>query len=163
VYGVTSACPFSCLSDFDVTQFFAPDVMHDVLEGVVPLTVKHILRHTVASTTLSVQDINHRLMSLSFKYGKETYLPPPLSLASVNGDGQISGNASEKWCLLRILPFLLNGACTGVVWETYEYLRHVTDIVWRNKCHSLQLGFGCVHIRLSSDFCTCFSTYLYDS
>jgi len=69
------------------------------------------------------------------------HLPPPLSMASVNGDGQISGNASEKWCLLRILPFLLNGACTGVVWETYEYLRHVTDIVLAKQVPQSAIGF----------------------
>ena len=146
VYGVTSACPFSGLSGFDVTSTFTPDVMHDVLEGVVPLTVKHILRSVISSGSVSVEDINSRIRSLPVKYGKELYLPQPLTSAAIKGDSTLSGNASEKWCLLRILPFLVNDERSGIVWETYECLREVADIVLARRVPQAVIGFLAVCI-----------------
>ena len=38
-FGITSACPFSSLANFHVMTSLQPDVMHDVLEGVIPSTI----------------------------------------------------------------------------------------------------------------------------
>lgn len=43
IYGVNGPCIFSNLSNFDVTKHLAPDIMHDVLEGVIPLILKHLI------------------------------------------------------------------------------------------------------------------------
>jgi len=133
VYGVVRSSPLSCLSDFDVTLSFAPDIMHDLLEGVVPLTIKHVLKAVIATGTETISDINVRMSSMPVKYGTHTYMPQPLTASNVNGDGVIPGNASERWCLLRILPFLLSKVPDENIWETYLNLREICDIVFAKQ------------------------------
>lgn len=43
LYGVHSTCSFDALGYFDVTKSLPPDIMHDMLEGVFPLTLKHVI------------------------------------------------------------------------------------------------------------------------
>jgi len=67
VYGVVSSCPLTSLSDFDVTMSFAPDIMHDLLEGVVPLTIKYVLKAVLATSHETLSGINDRMHSLPVK------------------------------------------------------------------------------------------------
>jgi len=68
VYGVVSSCPLTSLSDVDVTMSFAPDIiMHDVLEGVVPLTIKYVLKAVLATSHETLSGINDRMHSLPVK------------------------------------------------------------------------------------------------
>lgn len=133
VYGVVTSCPLSCLLDFDVTLAFAPDVMHDLLEGVVPLTAKQVLQAAIVAGCASLQDINNQMLHMPIKYGRNRYMPPPLTASSINGDSVISGTASERWCLLRILPFLLSKIPDETYWETYLNLREICDIVFAKR------------------------------
>ncbi|KAI7812698.1 hypothetical protein IRJ41_007415 [Triplophysa rosa] len=43
-YGVVSECPFTELNYFDVTKTFPPDLMHNLLEGVVPLVITRVIQ-----------------------------------------------------------------------------------------------------------------------
>lgn len=43
LYGVQCPSSFNALGYFDVTKSLPPDVMHDMLEGVFPLTMKHVI------------------------------------------------------------------------------------------------------------------------
>ena len=42
-YGVKGKSPLSVLPNFAVTSHLLPDVMHDILEGVFPSVLKHVL------------------------------------------------------------------------------------------------------------------------
>jgi len=62
--GVVAECPLAVLNGFDMTTLFAPDVMHDLLEGVIPLTIKNVFRSTVTSTyDTSISITNNRMLS----------------------------------------------------------------------------------------------------
>ena len=130
-YGVVADCPLAVLNGFDVTLLFAPDVMHDLLEGVIPLTIKHMLRSIVTSTNdTSISVINSRMLKPPVKFGKIMYLPQPLTASAITGDGSVMGTASERWCLLRILPFLISlSDCSEAVSDTYLNLREIADIL----------------------------------
>ena len=68
--GVVAECPLAVLNGFDVTTLFAPDVMHDLLEGVIALTIKHMFRSTVTSTNnTSISIINSCMLKLPVKFG----------------------------------------------------------------------------------------------
>ena len=36
IYGVVGSCVFNKLLNFDITKSFPPDIMHDIMEGVIP-------------------------------------------------------------------------------------------------------------------------------
>jgi hypothetical protein len=67
VYGVVCASPFSGLSVFNPVEFFPPDVMHDVLEGLMVVNVGVVLNKQVHGKILNIKQFNERLSC--FKFG----------------------------------------------------------------------------------------------
>ncbi len=58
IYGVTGGCPFDKLDYFDVTTSLPPDVMHDFLEGVVPLVLRLVLSKAHREKVITIQEFN---------------------------------------------------------------------------------------------------------
>ena len=130
LYGVTGTCPFSILPNFEVTNSFPPDVMHDFLEGTVPHVMKLLIRYWHKEGVVTIQQINAAL--IAFPYGQNDLKdkPVPISLRVLN-DGNISGKAVEKWTLLRMLPFLVGEYVSedDTYWEIFLLLREIADII----------------------------------
>jgi len=95
----------------------------------------NVLKAVLATSHETLSGINDRMHSLLVKYSKHRYMPQPLTTSAINGDGVIPGTASERWCLLRILPFLLSIIPDKIFWETYAYLnlREICDIVFAKQ------------------------------
>ena len=79
-YGVTNNAVLNSCSYFHVINGIVPDIMHDILEGTLPLTTKMLLNHLITEEklfTLSV--LNERIAA--FKYGpsKLANKPSPIS------------------------------------------------------------------------------------
>ena len=127
VYGVEHRCALADLPYLSVTSFFPPDIMHDILEGIIPVTLKHVINSF--GRALPIADINAEIESFCFGKNDLKNKPVllPLSLASVN----IVGSASEKLSLFRMLPFLV-GYCVAVAnphWLLYLQLRDIVDYI----------------------------------
>ena len=107
--GIVGKCVFSEIPGLDVTQLCPPDVMHDFMEGVVPVLICLSLLDIISNTHgLNIDKLND-VMS-SFKYGssdvKNRY-GSTLNMAQLRSFS-IPGTASEKLCLLRMLPLMLS-------------------------------------------------------
>ena len=66
-YGLNRESSPNKLAHFHTTEGLIPDVMHDILEGVLPLAIKYILKHLLALTSLTVVELNRRIER--FDYG----------------------------------------------------------------------------------------------
>ena len=77
--------------------------MHDLLEGVVPLTLKLIIPKLRSYCT--IQQLNSELQSVSF--GKNDIKNKPVTLPRNLSSSSVHGSASEKLCFLRICLILL--------------------------------------------------------
>src|SRR6218665_357044 len=109
-YGVTGPCPFDVLHYFSTTEVFCPDLMHDFLEGTVPLLLRLILHSFVHdSKYFSATFINDKLDKFRFgqndRKAKPVHIPVHIFRSPV--ENSLPGKAIEKWCLFRILPFLV--------------------------------------------------------
>ena len=51
---------------FHVTEGLVPDVMHDVLEGVLPLEVKELIKYLISSKSISLSEINEAVESFAY-------------------------------------------------------------------------------------------------
>ena len=65
-YGVVRDPILNTLRYFHTTEGLLPDIMHDVLEGVLPMWVKHLLSHLIDSSLISVTELNRRIESYQF-------------------------------------------------------------------------------------------------
>lgn len=67
-FGVKQTCLLNDLKYFNVSENYAVDIMHDVLEGVAQLEIKLLLLYFVEHDILPQQDISNRIYSYSFGY-----------------------------------------------------------------------------------------------
>ena len=76
-YGINHASCFNRLPDFHVASFQMPqDVMHVLLEGVLPLNIRLMLDGFINDGMLTVDELNQRVQY--FKYGRvEAKTKPP--------------------------------------------------------------------------------------
>lgn len=105
--GITGNCVFSEIPYVKITQLFPPDLMHDFHEGVVPTIICISILNLIAKSTLRLDAINDAVQQ--FSYGKcdvKNRYGPILVLKSLKNHS-IPGTASEKLCLLRMLPIIL--------------------------------------------------------
>ena len=126
-YGVEKRCPFLNLPYFKVTESFPPDVMHDVLEGVIPVTLKLVI--LVLKRIVTIAQINTEIETFSF--GRNDIKNKPVLLPVSLGSANISGSASEKLCLFRLLPFLIGYRVpqNDPHWLLYLMLREIVDFL----------------------------------
>ena len=105
VYGVFGDCAFDKLEYFNVINCVPPDLMHDVLEGVIPLLLKLILRNMVKKHILTFNQINFEIKN--FKHGSSSKgdKPSALSRKYLSAKCIISGDATEKPLLVSTFPF----------------------------------------------------------
>jgi hypothetical protein len=66
VYGVNGKNALKDLPSFDPTQCLPPDCMHDVLEGVIPVTLTAILKKLISTGVLTVDVINERMSRFTY-------------------------------------------------------------------------------------------------
>ena len=130
-YGVLRDCPFSALDYFCTVTSFPPDLMHDILEGVIPLVLKFTILHLHSAGILTITHINNELEL--FKFGQNDCKSQPAKIPSNfhRGDMTLPGKASEKLCIFRCLPFLI-GCSIPVddeVWKLYLDAREIVEIL----------------------------------
>ena len=151
IYGVYHSCALQELSYFEVTCSFPPDIMHDLLEGIVPSVVKQVLATLVSERICTLNDINSRLKTAIDMVDDK---PNLLKDSVFKPSGSIIGSASQKWSLFLLLPAIVGEYVPEghEAWEVYLLLRQITDIVFapvisRHDLYHLQ---GCVQTFLSS-------------
>lgn len=133
-YGIHFNSPFNS-GNFHVVGGLPPDIMHDLLEGVVPYELALVLKALISKKFIQLDKINHKIAT--FKYGPLDKLDKPVTI-SVLGD-TIKQNAGRTWCLLRLLPLML---CEWVPKNDphWQWLLELKDIVEIIFAHTLAIG-----------------------
>ena len=130
VYGVNGSCALSELQEFEVTKCLPPDIMHDLLEGVIPAVVKVVVKELVVQGFLTYEQVGRQMNA--FKYGKNDTASKPVAISArtLRQNDNIAGSAAQKLCLFRLLPFILGEFVPEgtEVWEMYLACREITDI-----------------------------------
>ena len=129
VYGVNRPCVFASLPGFDVLRAFPPDIMHDVLEGVIPLTLKLVMRNIIDTCKCTVSDINKSLNSVKLTHPENR--PCQLSESITRTDAHIAGSAIQKLELFLLFARLIGTSVPegDKVWQVYLNLRTVCDLI----------------------------------
>jgi hypothetical protein len=139
VYGVNGKNALKDLPSFDPIQCLPPDCMHDVLEGVIPVTLNAILKKLISTGVLTVDVINERMSR--FTYNAYDRYNAPLILPRSFPKKGLVGTASQMLVLMRCLPFVIGDLINedNEVWKLHLILRHVCDIVFASAIHKCWL------------------------
>lgn len=127
-HGVKKHCTVTQrLSHFYVTTGYPPDVLHDLLEGIIPLELALSIDIFIKKKYFSLEDLNQIIKQFPYKWKDKTNSPqgvPPNFAARKS----IGGNAHENWCLLRLLPFMI-GSKVPEQEEAWQLIMTLKDIV----------------------------------
>lgn len=78
LYGVTGESILNELKFFHVIGGLAPDIMHDLLEGVLPLVICETLLHCLKRKYFTITELNQIIAN--FKYGSHEVIDKPSSI-----------------------------------------------------------------------------------
>jgi len=151
LHGVHHECPLAKLDYFDVCSSFPPDIMHDLLEGVIPKTLQKIISRIMHDKKIALAAINARLNQVSRGTSDR---PNEFNPRNFFTNGTIVGSASQKWRLFLLLPQILGPYVESGnnIWEIYILLREITDMVFAPSVQKSQLSYlkGVIELFLSS-------------
>lgn len=155
--GIKEKCALHALEYFRWPVNFGMDPMHDLLEGVVPLVIKLILKSAI-SATFSDADINKRISE--FNYGPTEVADKPtsnFSTSHLNGKAKLVQSASQNWLLLRIFPFLFADILNAETSELIGSLLQICFLSFTNKMtNTLVSDFKKVLLDFHEAFKICF-------
>ena len=110
--GVKSLCPFNVLSSFHCVSGFPPDILHDMMEGVIPEDLLGIIRILDVKGWFTVLQYNKILERLEFSSYESADKPYPVPTSkSVK---KLKGKAVSNWVHLRNWPILIKQLVTNI-------------------------------------------------
>ena len=106
------------------------DAMHDLLEGLAPHEIKHMLLHYISNHVFTLQEFNDRLLNFNFGYS-DTDKPLPILSTSLKSDKKLRSSASQMLQLVRTLPFLIADKIPegDEHWICFILLRKLVDLI----------------------------------
>lgn len=128
VYGIKHKCALSKLDYFKVPEAFPSDIMHDCLEGIIPLTIQLVLKQLYDEKLVTVRSLNESLLQTKLPVSDK---PNLFSDKFFVGSCKIVGKASQKLELFLMLPQLvdLSSVGTSAAWDVYLALRKCMDFI----------------------------------
>ena len=79
-YGINQRSVLLDVNYFSMFENGLPhDLMHDLLEGLVPLEIKHLLLYYISTHAFNLQEFNERLLNFNFGYSEKDKPLPILS------------------------------------------------------------------------------------
>jgi len=132
--GVKRNCILNNIEGFHVTENWSLDVMHIVLEGIVPVELSCILYGLCSEKVLDIETLNR---DISLFWGHLTVnksdKPPAINKILEPGHGlSPSMKAVQCWSLLKYLPLAVGKAvpCDNVHWLFLLHLSHLVDLIF---------------------------------
>ena len=106
-YGVKRGCVLTdSLEHFHVISGYPPDILHDLLEGVVPAELALCISDLISKKYFTLETLNHAIKSFAYVFSDKTDQPQPIARGFAK-KGTIGGNGHENWALIRLLPLLI--------------------------------------------------------
>ena len=130
-YGINRRSILEDVKHFSVAaKTLAHDFMHDLLEGVIPLEMKLLLKYLFSQKCITLDIINQRLQCFAFGYSEIGSRPVPLSTTAFDNDSKLRQSASRMSLLARVLPFLIGDKIPEECeyWECYLTLLDILYI-----------------------------------
>ena len=103
--GIKSSCPLNVLESFHSVWGFVPDVMHDLMEGVIPLDLLAIIRILSRQGWFTIVQYNAALANLGYPAYEGGDKPCPVPDKS--NVKKLKGKAVSNWVHLRNWPLIV--------------------------------------------------------
>ena len=128
-YGINRKSILTEFPHFDMIQQTPPDVMHILLEGVIPLTLQALTKHYINIKQTSLAAINNNIKNFCYDYMEANDKPNFIRDTDLHGSGSLNQDAAKSYLLFRIFPFVVGNGVdqTDRHWELYTLLSDITE------------------------------------
>ena len=130
--GIKRSSELNKLDDFHVCDNYAPDVMHDFLEGILPLEFKLVMAVLIEEGCFSLQELNERIASFNYGFAEKKNKPSPIQSSHLtNPSGSSGQKAVQMKCLACYIPLIVGDLIDDLsdVWELFLLLLDIYKIV----------------------------------
>lgn len=129
-FGVKGGCVLrESLNYFHTITGFPPDILHDLLEGIVPMELSLCVKEMIRLKYFTLEYLNHKITSFLYQHTDKVDRPQPLHKMFLSR-GTIGGNGHENATLLRLLPLLVGSVVPegDKVWAVLMELKEVVEL-----------------------------------
>ena len=128
--------------------------MHDVLEGVLPMEMKELLKHLIQTKVVTLAYVNHLISSFPYSFADATNKPNTIELTTLRSNdhslkqtGKFHYScshcnskcltATQMWCLGRLLPLMIGNKIGkgSAYWENFLCLLSIVDYCFAPIIH----------------------------
>jgi hypothetical protein len=130
-YGINRESLLGNLQHYHIIDGIPPDIMHDILEGVLPLTVRLLLsKICIESKTVTLQELNAKVTE--FDYGYTELLSKPSIIKVQHLQTNLNQNASQMWQLAYMLPLIIGSdvSLNCPYWDNFTVLLEACSIIF---------------------------------
>ena len=129
-YGINRKSILTEFPPFDMFKQTPPDVMHILLEGVIPLTLQALIKHYVNAKQTSLAAINDNIKNFQHGYMEDNDKPNFIRESDLRGSSSLNQDAAKSYFLFRIFPFVVGNGVdqSDRCWELYTLLSDITEI-----------------------------------
>lgn len=125
--GIKKPCMFNELKYYNIFKNMAFDVMHDILEGVIPFFLNNLFEYIVKEKVLSEAELQTKIRDFNYGVLNKCYKPKNIII----GKSFLGQNAKQILCLFLHLPFSLFEHKSKIekFWRPMENLLQIVQIV----------------------------------
>ena len=105
--GINQLSPLIDAPRFKLTRCFPQDVMHILLEGVVPHEFTLLVSYPLEKKFFSLPELNSIIESFKYNSHELTNKPSIIQREAIRGIKKIGQNASQMWLLAVLFPLLI--------------------------------------------------------
>ena len=155
IYGINDTSVLNQLKYYHVIGGLAPDVMHDVLEGFLPLTICEVLKYFIFEKKyFTIEELNHAVRNFDYGHANAKNKPSFIDISHINRK-KLRQSASQIWCLAIFLPMMIGSVVPieDPVWACYTDLLEITRLIFKTSISEVELE---ILESLISDYLTAF-------
>ena len=105
--GVQEGCVLTQgLQYFHTVTGFPPDILHDLLEGIVPVELALCIGKMMHNKYFTLEYLNRKILSFPYKHTDKVDRPQPIP-KTFTVKKTVGGNGHENATLLRLLPLMI--------------------------------------------------------
>ncbi|XP_078487842.1 uncharacterized protein LOC144745800 [Ciona intestinalis] len=120
------------VNDFDIFTGTPQDLMHILLEGCLPYTIREVLQHFIDLKVITLDQINESIQNFDYSYIDMPTKPSLLTKVHLIGSGKLRQSASQMWTLARLLPLFLYSHVNmnDPVWICFQTLLQINSCLF---------------------------------
>lgn len=130
-YGISRRSKLTDFPAYDLIQQTPQDIMHVMLEGVVPQEMKCALKYLILSGDIDLDCINSGIKGFTYSPSDVKDKPCPISVSTMaSNDNKLKQSSGQMLILLKIFPYILNSIKDNIYVQFIIELIEITQIIF---------------------------------